>query len=362
MRIQAWPPLYSLLLAGVQSITGVSVFSVTLATALLYVGAVLSWHVLFRHLAIRQGGRGSDVLLATGWAALILVHHTRGLRSEALLYLLIPWIVLAALRFSQAGDTARLWRRLSWLLLVLLVGIAIRQSAVIFAAGSIAVLLCMSRFDRPSRVLGGAVIAGTATLGLWGMEAWLGILSRQTGFGFGEYSPLEYLDQLVRGIGRNQGETTVGLLLFGLFAWMSRGREVSRSVLLFTGVTVGTIYILFNLTSVTDQLRGRMTLFASLLVVGNGLLVVPAQLGRPWRWLLVLLLVGFPAVNVGKYLVLGRGPAVIDLADQSALERFLPANAMIDKGHLHKPPLVIGSKVVVSPPLFPWIEHRLKNR
>ncbi len=362
LPVVSWPPLYPLVLAGVQAATGVSVFGVTVATALLLAATVVAWHALWRWLAAAQGMTGSSVRLATLWTALILVHHTRGLRSEALLHLLIPCLVWLTLWARDAASRRQFTWRLCWLWMALAVGVATRQSAPLFGVAAAAVLLRAPQVDSLARYLGCGLFLGATVVFQRTLGHWLGLASHPLGIGLGEYSPLEYLDQLFRGLGRNLGEATVGLLMLGFLAWRSRASIVGRYLLLFSGVALVTVYVLFNCIPITDQLRGRMTLFAVLLVAGNGLLLVPAQLGVRARWLLLLILFGMPAASVGKYLWRGRGPAVIDLTDQAALRSFLPSHAIIDKGHVGKSPLRIGSKVVVSPPMFPWIEARLKNR
>jgi hypothetical protein len=358
--IRSWPPLYSLYLAGVQAVLGVSGWSLSLSTALVTGFAVLVWGGLIRWYAVRRGDT-SRFALALAWVTVLLALNARDLRAENLVRVLLPVLVFATLRGGTAASSREHLSSACIAALAMSALLATRNVTIAFVPG-VAAVFALWQGGRPALRALAISIATLIPLGAWivirgvlGQES-----SHELGLGAGRDSPFFYAVQFVRGVDRSTNLDFVGLpLLMALGVGMLRAdaehseqrtRE-GAATWIFVAVSSLAMIGLFSITSVSDGLRGRFTVWVPLVVGGLGIVDSRRLLTQHVAVIFFAVLFAQPALRTGKHALRGRGERTADYT-VAALRRFVPVNATIKPGHVGLPPIKAGGQMLVSPP-FP---------
>jgi hypothetical protein len=190
--IRSWPPLYSLYLAGVQAVLGVSGWSLSLSTALVTGFAVLVWGGLIRWYAVRRGDT-SRFALALAWVTVLLALNARDLRAENLVRVLLPVLVFATLRGGTAASSREHLSSACIAALAMSALLATRNVTIAFVPG-VAAGFALWQGGRPALRALAISIATLIPLGAWivirgvlGQES-----SHELGLGAGRDSPFFY--------------------------------------------------------------------------------------------------------------------------------------------------------------------------
>ncbi len=367
--ITTWPPGFSLWLAAWQTVLGTSGAALAVAMAGTLALAALGFGTLVRALGRHQAASARAQVLAHGVACALLLLHARGPLAEHLLHVFLPLLVLACWRLHLAKRPRELWSSTMVALGVLLVMLTVRYSAVVFALP-----LALFATQRAGRVMPQglarrctqlllAAVVLSASIGL--VLVLRGTFHQGAGYvlgwGAGRFGPFEYLLQLVKGLDANGGVQVAGgatLVLRALLLSRSgEGKRFGRSAVAFCTLALLGLYLLMNLMRIHDELQGRMTLFATLLLLPMGMLAADRIESRSAFRALVLFALLIPLARAGRTLYLGRGPAVPQY-EESSLRDFLPWHAYIAPDHRDAVPSHTESGVLVSPPRFEWMKDR----
>ena len=200
------------------------------------------------------------------------------------------------------------------------------------------------------------------------------VASRSVAFGISKFGPLDYLLQASKGIGDRLLGSWFGFVawLFALKVGMSREvpegmrRHVGQFVA-FSLTALLVMYVLFNVTFINTELKGRMVLFVPLITVSAILLVVPSLANHRLRMVLLLVLVGGTLGKATKHAIKGRAADPTWSDARVLADNFVRPHFTIELDHFDQPPRSLdGGWLLVSPPEFPTHDaliraHRAKR-
>jgi hypothetical protein len=128
-----------------------------------------------------------------------------------------------------------------------------------------------------------------------------------------------------------------------------REARLGTAALVLVVVASLALVALFWLTPITDDLRKRFTVFATLTIGTLGIVDLRGVLPRRWYLAMLLVLLLQPSLRLAKHVAVGRGPSQPDYS-REALARFVPANALVSVEHVGRSPRPLAGYVLVSPP------------
>jgi hypothetical protein len=349
--IRAWPPGYSAYLAVVQAVLGVSGWTLAVATACAAGTAAAAWTLLLWRYAAMRGASAASVWWAVLFLSATLVLHTRSLLSEHVFHVALPLALLAGLRArtAQSPRAVVLWTVASAALAGILV--LTRYVGLVFAPG-LAALAAGSRARWPTF----AVVVATPLGVLSALRALLGTADHPLGLDRAQFELGELLRELVDGLGTNTSLPGAGqvLLLACAGAMLARDRTAQRNegaaLLLTVASALLLLVVVFRVTWVADPLRGRFTLFATLVLGACG--IVDASDRRRLHCALAVCLTAVPAVRAGKHAVRGR-PVPPPAFTACPHEQGVPWDAAIRRPGDRRERDEAG-RTLLAPPPFPW--------
>jgi hypothetical protein len=367
LPINEWPPLYSVYLAAWQGWLGVC--GETLRTSMVVSSglAAAGWVVVLS-LTMRAGP-------ATIWSCVFLAAMfstaARHLMSESLSNVLLPPLVGLAITASHAESRGRF---LGLAALAGLLGGALlltRNSCAAFLAASIVLLLGNRTHGLAMRLavcalFGVAALVPTAISEAMSHKAW----ASPIGLGNGKYGPVEYLVQMTRGIGDPFGPQPVGVLawLFVVGVGISwrvpdSSRSRLRGLVWFAAVATAALFVMFNLTHVFAEFKGRFLLFVPIATGAAVLMAAPFVADRRLRAAIMVLILAYPVGMAAKHVIHGRGLGE-SVGDVEALsEHFVRPDFTVDPGHVNLPPRRRDDGLLlVTPPLTSELESRLRSK
>jgi hypothetical protein len=272
--ILAWPPLYSLYLAGWTWLFGPSAATIVLANGMLIVAQAWAWTGLVLYLANEGGQRPARLnsVLCALFAGLFLALNQRWVLAHNLLYLLLPALILLTWRVARSSGQPS-WTVLFGLAVVGTAMLLTHNSAVVFLVASAIAAVGLQRPSvRASMSTIGAVLAGPLAV-WWAVRQALGQVGSHA-LGAARDTPLAYLKQAFLGVGDLVGTSLSGPYLaacmigIGLYVLAWRREPARLLVVTFALVPVAALVALFSLTWVNDDIAGRFLLSAPLLAGG----------------------------------------------------------------------------------------------
>jgi hypothetical protein len=371
--IHAFPPLFSGLIALASAMLGVS--GATLAVLLAWIAAcaAFGWTVLY----VRWSGDSSARFWKTTIAiatALWVGFWCQSLLADTLGLALIAPVSWAVARCGERGrDGAPVVGTGALVTLAVSLGalVVTRHAGLALVPAAATVALVISWRAPAIRRQGIVIAAIVIPLAIAAIvAAAVGQLhSRTVALGVARYTPADYAEQIANGFADlvahpvlRAGKWVVAIVsaiafVLALARLRARNDEAARGTLAVAALALLGLLstaVLFNLTWVHDELRGRFLWSLPLVLIGT--LAVAASrgpAGRPRGWALVAALIA----TLVTALAAGRaGVGVV-----RALERSAPvdvtASTTIRVDHVDRPPVAAGRHTLVSPPSYPWIDR-----
>ncbi|MEO6597479.1 MAG: hypothetical protein ABIP94_22270, partial [Planctomycetota bacterium] len=368
LAVQHWPPLYSLWLAAVQSLCGVSVASVRLADALCaaaFAGLSCAW--LLRRTACVDGARWPVALFATNGALLAL----RGGSSEYLMLALLGVLLLAIEAWRRTPAGARGASAVATASVAAAAMVGVRHAALAFVPAAGVMIVCARTASWRDRAVAASCIAVAAAVSWWGTHL---ALAQQGSFPLGSSDRELWATvwAMAKGIDRELAPFPLGIgLCIAIAAVLAliplRVRtakalgttEVSLrhgDVTAFVLTALAALLAMFLLVQVADSPGGRFVRFASLMLGGLAVGIVRGLPGPRRRCALLLLLLLPNTVHAAKVTILGRSGRNTVSADGG--EAWLPMNATLCTG-VEPGTVLPDGRIVVAVPVFVWQQQRL---
>jgi hypothetical protein len=365
-----FPPFYSLFLSLVQSIGGVSGWSLAGSLMTLAGSAALAWSCLLASLTrTAPSPLVPRVLGSLYFAAFVGAYYT-ALLSETLFLVLLPllFLSLTQIRADDSNRRLTLWMGLCCLLTTAL--LLTRNSAIAFVPGlALCVFLRTQRFSPTGRIAL-AALAGALPVSLCGFSR---ALLGQTGshpFGLGNrYSPAQYAQQFIEDLAYRMGPSffflggvllALTVLLIGAAIVRHGASSAHRNalqILLVSATAVLVLFALFNvIPMLMDTFSGRFIWYLPLTLV-TALATVTAGETRPGiRHAMTAVLAAVLAIQAE------RAGAHISLRLSHTLEANVQGHDTISPEHYDKPAAAAGSLILISPPDYPWIYRASADR
>lgn len=275
--IVSWPPLYSAYLVFWNALLGPTGASLVAANGVLIVAQAWLWSRLIGRL-IADGGPAlpTKVAMVVGVfiGAFIAVNQMVVL-AHNIVYLLLPLYLGALWNFSRQR---RPTRDAAVLVVVGTLLMLSHNSCIAFIAAAGVVVICHPGLSsKPGQFLLSAMAVGTPIM-LWvALRLLLGQSgSHSFGWDAGRYSAGDYMLQLLSGpgdllvSGRYHAGLAGWLVLCAVAVFFARTRQAGpvRFALIFTAAAGATLFVLFNITWIYDDLSSpRFVMFAPLLLL-----------------------------------------------------------------------------------------------
>jgi hypothetical protein len=362
--IRAFPPLFSAVIALASAVLGVS--GATLATVLVVIAAMTAflWTAMFVRWCGGRRGAGRWKLAVAFWVALAVGFWCQSLLADTLGLALVGVVSWAVPRVATprpaTGPLAVLAAALAALVVTRYAGLALVLAAALVALG-------LAWRTPVTRRLGILVATIVIPLGIaWITSAVFGQLhARIVALGVARYTPADYVVQIANGYTDlvahpvlRAGKWVVAIVMVLAFvAALGRltmsGGEAARATLavaILTLLATAITALLFNLTWVHDELRGRFLWPLPLVVFG--VIAVAASrspAGRSRGFALVTLLV----------LVLAAGRAAVGVTRvmEKRIQVDVTPSTILRVDHVDQPPIDVGHATLISPPAYPWIDR-----
>ena len=152
--IIALAPLFSIYLAGIQKIVGVSGGALVLALILLAALTSSAWCYLFSSLSNRETTSPYQLLLFPIYVSMFVSFYYRNLLSETLFLSLLAFLFIVIAQIAlQKGQKGQVFRQIFSLNVILALLLFSRNSALLFVPGVvIALFLTLDHLNQVSRV------------------------------------------------------------------------------------------------------------------------------------------------------------------------------------------------------------------
>jgi hypothetical protein len=362
--IRAFPPLFSVVIALASAVFSVSGATLALLLVLTSAATAFVWASMFVSWC---GGRRSAArwkMAIALWTALTVGFWCQSLLADTLGLALIGIVSWAVARAATPAPAGRALTALAGSLAALVVtrhaGLALVPAAALVAL--------VSAWRTPvSRRLGILVATVVVPLAIaWLTSAAFGELhTRVVALGVARYTPGDYVAQIVNGWADlvahpvlRAGKWVVAIAMaLAFMAALGRlalsGGEAARQALavaILALLATACTAILFNLTWVHDELRGRF--LWPLPLVALGTMAVAASRSTPGhsRGL---------AVVTALVIVLAAGRAGVGVARvfRSQLAVDVTPSTTLRVDHVEQPAVAIGHQTLISPPDYPWIDR-----
>jgi hypothetical protein len=367
--IHAWPPLFSGLIALASAPLGVSGATLRVLLAALAAVTAFIWTSLYvSGCGDRPGASAWKGAIALSMALLVGFWY-QSLLADTLGLALIGAVSWAVARCAHGRDKAPCsLATLAGLAVSLGALVATRHAALALLPAAAALTASVSARRAPvSRFV--AILVATIVLPLAiaaVTAAGVGQLhARVVGLGLARYTPADYGWEIVNGYADlvahpvlRAGKWVMAIVsvlafIVALVKLRARGDSSARAALAVAALTlVGTLLtaVLFSLTWVHDELRGRFLWPLPLVAVGT--IAVAGAGSTGWRSrglalvvsLLILVAAGRAGIGVAREV---QGKIVVDVTPSTTLR--------VD--HVDQPPIVLGHLTLVSPPDYPWIDR-----
>jgi hypothetical protein len=346
--ILAFPPLFSVILALVQAVLGVSMRSLAIAVcALVGVGSFL-WMWLYGSVKTEPGASPADALAVPTIAATLAV-SAQTLLSESLWLAILPALLLLLLAPADGREPQRLLASA-----LLLAALLLTRNATVALLPAAVLLLWRRRpeWSRRRRLGVVAAVMASALVPWLAVRAWLGQVEAHAP-GRGAHDVLAYSRQAVDGLASGLGPERwgIGIALLAAtaltLAWevtRPAGRSQGVGLALFAVLGLAGHVLLFALTYVAEPIRGRFVVFA---VLALSVAVLTLARRRPVLLTLGAMLAAVPLYRVAvKARLAGIEQPTVALC------------ARISSDYPSGPPRPAGAGVLIAPPTYPWIPHR----
>ncbi len=379
-------PLFPVYLASVQKIFGVSGGSLVVGFIILAVLTSSAWSYLFSSLSNRSNHQAATKRTIVSYQHLIfpiyvstfISFYYRFLLSEALFLLLLALLFIAITQIALKREhKSHLWRQMCYLNVVLVLLLFTRNSAWVFVPGVVVVLF----FTLDHKKWIQRIVLSSFPL-LFALISWGSLrqlLRQRASHTFklgGNYTPGEYLTQILAGLAEMLGPKLYGidwlvLLLIGVaMLWLStimkqhlrRKIDVQQIALIqIFSITIsglGGLYVLFNLTHIHDQLAWRFLWFFILGIVGVWATYatwLPTCKGKRFLSTVLLIVVSLQIARTGVHTIkiaLGQSFPLPDVA----LEQTIRSD------YITGDPIKEGNLTLVAPPDFEWLDRRYNER
>ena len=370
-------PLFSLYLAGVQLVVGIHGWALSAGVTLVAALASSAWVYLFVRLAKPEARWLNSVIFALYSAAFISFCY-RSLLSETLFLLLLALLFLQLLPFYQQDQRHKpRFLPLVTLNLCLLLLLACRNSTLTFVPGIVMALFYSRRAAPLRHRLLPAVLTGLLAVGGWlGLRAMLGQTASHPVELGGHFTPLQYGQQLVDGLASLLGPDALGLrwwalgavvVAVGLIAstLLIQKKQIETSeqrVLLYLLGTIlssaAGLYLLFNLTNITDPLTGRFLWFLVLGILGflaAWATWMPANQTKHVVLTVVVVIAAAQLVRTSRTLA-------NELQSASPPVDMVTLCETIRPDYWSGPPIVTDSYTLIAPPTYHWIDRHYREQ
>ena len=357
--LNAWPPLYSLYLSIWVRFLGATGVALVVANGVLVVcQSVLWFHTVCRIWGVEGNDRRLLVMLAVALYVAFYVPLTlQAAHAANLGYLFAALMLLAVWQARQSCSLRRVWQ---WTLLAAVAGTLALLSHnvnVALVIGCAAAFLLIRHGSR--RDLGTAVALALIPITIWLAVRWqLGQLgSHPVGVGVATFSPMQYLHQMLLVVGNLIVPNTfgvavvVGAILFIGCAWIvflrRRAAQHEDSLRFTAGIVMfacALIWLLFNVTSVTDPIGARFMGWVPILVVPV-ILIYAARLNLT-VFLVVTALVLAP--NLHRTVTFASIHA--DLRPTNEIGVLFPFDALISPKYTSGLPIQTDRGLLIAPP------------
>lgn len=369
--ILAWPPLFSAVLAGVQSVLGVSGFALVITVSLLTAITVLSWSfVIDAYRRARADSARISSRIALVYVSVVFLLHTRDLRSEALAHVFLPWMLYGLLVARNATGKRRLAFAWALIAIAMTLGLLTRNSFVAYAP-AVAALWFMATRTRETSLISRSILATllfAVPVATWHLvRTWLGQAGAfEIDPTIAKFDLVQYAYQAFRGVGRAASSDILGQLLLAGLAYCTWRRDrvvedkLGRAALAFAFASLLALMLLFSLTYIEDPLTGRFVAFVPMIIGACGCIDAAAHLREKQTALLAILLLAVPGIRVLKHAASGRQPGPGRI---SVVELLVPMRATLDRKVLDGDPVEgPAGSLIVAPPRFPWQVDRRRPR
>jgi len=322
--VTAWPPLYSTYLAAWTWLLGPTGWSLLAGNGVLMVVQAVLWMRLALALTAAPAGDNPPALPAFVLAAFLGIFiplHQRDVFCQNLVYLLLPAYLEAVWRQVRRPDSdfasefASGFGALHLGLIGVLGGLLwlTHNTAVVFIAAA-AFVVWLRRPLSVRSIVGAGLIVVLPVLMWFLLRLALGQgQSHRIGFGAGTYGPVEYLGQLIVGIGRMFAPDRAGLpwltaiVLIGLVVLVARRPNATglRFGALTTLIAMACLVLIFSMVAVTSPLTTlRQILFIGLILLP--VCALTAAAARPRIVIAVLLVLALPQLYWAALYATGR--------------------------------------------------------
>lgn len=366
LPVEAWPPGYSLWLACVQAVIGVSANAVRIADAIALGGAaamVFLWGVL-------RVGHGVARWPMAVVATASCLAAARGMGSEKPML----WFLFAAMCCVETSRRATGWRFAAAVLgmgCCCIAAVLTRHAALAFLPGMWFLLAGTSPATGCRRRAEVFAILVLACGGAWLLVRQL-LEQHSENWWSRSQSLLDLLRAMTLGIDRGLGPFPVGIILFvaaclafgamrqRVASWLALPSEklAHGDAVRFLLLSLAALLTQFLIVYVNDPPGPRFVRFASITTCVLLTAVATQTPRRGVRWCLLALLLLPNVVYAGKHLLRGRAGRS-DVTEMGGAS-FVPLRAIPETAS-REPDLGRQGKVSVRVPLFRWQRLRLEN-
>lgn len=377
-----YSPLFSLYLAGFQIIFGISGKTVSYAMAAIALLNFWSWsmYVLFLQ---REFGLDVKVCQPSTVLSLLLlffliVTEMISPYHNMLLLMLIPISIILSYKLIELRSMTELVFYAGLNMALLVVMCLAHYSAYVYIIPSFAILIFNNRLSIPSRFITALVAMITTVLvcriftNPWIKSAGnMGLLDVYNGIGSGRYSPTEYLGQVIENFGHfwfPQDYAYYGglfIIAFSVIFIIARNNKhifglvvrYPRSLysVLYAAVSLCTIFVIYNVTTLDESLSLRFTWYAVFVMIPIIFALIPYH-KKFATALVVSFFFATPLMRFSKYIIFGIMP-------EQPLSGKYRSNAILPEFYISATdglsvPKISGSERV-NPPNYIWIKRPL---
>lgn len=291
--IAKFQPLFSIYLAGMQKVFGVSGWSLALSILLLAGLTSFIWSYLIRSLSNPKADFPFQNFIFPVYVSMFIVFQYRLFLSETLFLFFVGLLLtLFAQIYLNRNRQKQLFYRIFFLSIILTLLLFTRNAAVVFVPTVVlGLFIALDNFSIIKRILISLIPGGISLLGWSGLRQFLAQSDSHLLHLGGRYTPLEYITQMLNSMAEFFGPLTLGLGWFVLYSvgvailyicykllWIAKQeiakQEIAKQQWAITNVlliVIGSnalLYLLFNLTWIHDRFADRFLWFLVLALVG----------------------------------------------------------------------------------------------
>lgn len=366
--IEAWPPLYSIYLAGWQLLLGVSGLALVVSSVFAAAAAAFGWTWLGCEELLGNESTSDNRLHRAALALLSAEFWSIAacwVGSEVLRNALLPFYLLTLLKLRRAPTApARRQLLLAAALISPLLMLTHTSAATLIVAAASAFVLLSPASLRLRLIAAGVLVVAGVVPSLVSAFLLDQMGSHPVGLGLGNHSWPENTASLLQSIpvllfGARAPRVLTGLAVLGLLVLAVRslrrhepGAPSARFLFLVTLLAGAALVVLFSNVWIADALGGRyVEYFAFVLLLLS--LYAASRLRQPrYSLLLTAALVLVPAP---------RFISAVRLAQelrQQGHPQWITTTTTVSPSYPQGSPVRQGEMTLVAPPVFPWLEER----